>query len=80
MRNLFLITATLSMLLFGCGCDEKKEKKEADVEAVTDAGTSSDVEASDASDAGTPVDAASTPDAATPSDAVVLPGDVTPQG
>ena len=78
MRNLFLITATLSMLLFGCGCDEKKEKKEADVEAVTDAGTSSDAEATP--DAGTPADATSTPDAATPSDAVVLPGDVTPQG
>ena len=78
MRNLFLITATLSMLLFGCGCDEKKEKKEADVEAVTDAGTSSDTEVS--SDAGTPADATSTPDAATPVDAVVLPGDVTPQG
>ena len=78
MRNLFLITATLSMLLFGCGCDEKKEKKEADVEAVTDAGTSSDAEAT--LDAGTPADATSTPDAATPSDAVVLPGDVTPQG
>ena len=71
MRNLILITASLSMLLFGCGCDEKKEKKEADVEAVTDAGTSSDTEASDAT---------STPDAATPVDAVVLPGDVTPQG
>lgn len=78
MRNLFLITATLSMLLFGCGCDEKKEKKEADVEAVTDAGTSSDAETSQ--DAGTPADATSTPDAATPVDAVVLPGDVTPQG
>ena len=78
MRNLFLITATLSMLLFGCGCDEKKEKKEADVEAVTDAGTSSDAEATP--DSGTPADATSTPDAATPSDAVVLPGDVTPQG
>jgi hypothetical protein len=78
MRNLFLITATLSMLLFGCGCDEKKEKKEADVEAVTDAGTSSDAEATP--DAGPPADATSTPDAATPSDAVVLPGDVTPQG
>ena len=78
MRNLFLITATLSMLLFGCGCDEKKEKKEADVEAVTDAGTSSDAEATP--DAGTPADATSTPDAATPVDAVVLPGDVTPQG
>jgi len=60
------------MLLFGCGCDEKKEKKEADVEVVTDAGTTSDTEA-------TP-DAASTPDAATPSDAAALPGDVTPQG
>ena len=78
MRNLFLITATLSMLLFGCGCDEKKEKKEADVEAVTDAGTSSDTEVSQ--DAGPPADATSTPDAATPVDAVVLPGDVTPQG
>ena len=78
MRNLFLITATLSMLLFGCGCDEKKEKKEADVEVVTDAGTTSDTEVS--SDAGTPADATSTPDAATPVDAVVLPGDVTPQG
>ena len=78
MRNLFLITATLSMLLFGCGCDEKKEKKEADVEAVTDAGTSSDAEVSQ--DAGPPADATSTPDAATPVDAVVLPGDVTPQG
>jgi hypothetical protein len=78
MRNLFLITAALSMLLFGCGCDEKKEKKEADVEAVTDAGTSSDAEATP--DAGTPADATSTPDAATPVDAVVLPGDVTPQG
>jgi hypothetical protein len=78
MRNLFLITATLSMLLFGCGCDEKKEKKEADVEAVTDAGTSSDAETTP--DAGPPADATSTPDAATPSDAVVLPGDVTPQG
>ncbi|MGB0919673.1 MAG: hypothetical protein ACPGUZ_04115 [Holosporaceae bacterium] len=66
MRNLILIAATLSMLLFGCGCDEKKEKKEADVEVVTDAGTSSDTEVS--------------PDAATPVDAVVLPGDVTPQG
>jgi hypothetical protein len=62
------------MLLFGCGCDEKKEKKEADVEVVTDAGTSSDAEASDA---GTPADATGTPDAATPVDAVVLPGDVT---
>ena len=78
MRNLFLITATLSMLLFGCGCDEKKEKKEADVETVTDAGTTSDTEVS--SDAGPPADATSTPDAATPVDAVVLPGDVTPQG
>ena len=78
MRNLILITASLSMLLFGCGCDEKKEKKEADVEAVTDAGTSSDAEATP--DAGTPADATNTPDAATASDAVVLPGDVTPQG
>ena len=78
MRNLFLITAALSMLLFGCGCDEKKEKKEADVEAVTDAGTSSD--AGTSQDAGPPADATSTPDAATPVDAVVLPGDVTPQG
>ena len=78
MRNLILITASLSMLLFGCGCDEKKEKKEADVEAVTDAGTSSDTEVSP--DAGTPADATSTPDAVTPVDAVVLPGDVTPQG
>ena len=77
MRNLILITASLSMLLFGCGCDEKK-KTEADVEVVTDAGTSSDAEVSQ--DAGTPADATSTPDAATPVDAVVLPGDVTPQG
>ena len=72
MRNLILITASLSMLLFGCGCDEKKEMKEADVEVVTDAGTSNDTEVSS--------DATSTPDAATPVDAVVLPGDVTPQG
>ena len=57
MRNLFLITATLSMLLFGCVCDEKKE---ADVEAVTDA--------SDAStpDAATPSDAVVLPGDVTP--------------
>ena len=59
MRNLILITATLSMFLFGCGCDEKK-KTEADVEAVTDA--------SDAStpDAATPSDAVVLPGDVTP--------------
>ena len=76
MQNLFLITATLSMLLFGCVCDEKKE---ADVEAVTDASDASTPDAATPSDAEAS-DAASTPDAVTPSDAVVLPGDVTPQG
>ena len=81
MRNLILIMASLSMLLFGCD-DTEKKKTEAKPDVV-DAQSGEDVgstDVSDTNDAGTPADATSTPDAATPVDAVVLPGDVTPQG
>ena len=75
MRNLILIMASLSMLLFGCD-DTEKKKTEAKPDVV-DAQSGEDVGSTDVSDA---TDATSTPDAATPVDAVVLPGDVTPQG
>ena len=68
MRNLILIMASLSMLLFGCD-DTEKKKTEAKPDVV-DAQSDEDVDSADVG----------TPDAATPVDAVVLPGDVTPQG
>ena len=82
MRNLILIMASLSMLLFGCD-DTEKKKTEAKPDVV-DAQSDEDVDSADvdSADVGDAVDAADvgTPDAATPVDAVVLPGDVTPQG
>ena len=80
MRNLILIMASLSMLLFGCD-DTEKKKKEAKPDVV-DAQSDEDVDSADVGDAVDAADAADvgTPDAATPVDAVVLPGDVTPQG
>jgi len=80
MRNLILIMASLSMLLFGCD-DTEKKKTEAKPDVV-DAQSDEDVDSADVGDAVDAADAADvgTPDAATPVDAVVLPGDVTPQG
>ena len=77
MRNLILIMASLSMLLFGCD-DTEKKKKEAKPDVV-DAQSDEDVDSADVGDANDAADVG-TPDAATPVDAVVLPGDVTPQG
>jgi len=77
MRNLILIMASLSMLLFGCD-DTKKKKTEAKPDVV-DAQSGEDVDSVDVGDANDAADVG-TPDAATPVDAVVLPGDVTPQG
>lgn len=83
MRNLILIMASLSMLLFGCD-DTEKNKTEAKPDVV-DAQSGEDVDSVDVGDANDAADVADvadvgTPDAATPVDAVVLPGDVTPQG
>ena len=77
MRNLILIMASLSMLLFGCD-DTEKKKTEAKPDVV-DAQSGEDVDSADVGDANDAADVG-TPDAATPVDAVVLPGDVTPQG
>ena len=77
MRNLILIMASLSMLLFGCD-DTEKKKTEAKPDVV-DAQSDEDVDSADVGDANDAADVG-TPDAATPVDAVVLPGDVTPQG